>query len=519
MPRPALGLAHAAQAGAILDFLTEGVLLVDSAGVVKHANSALRRMLGRTLEKLQDPAFDSRYRIRRADGTPLPLDEQPAMVAIRTGQPVRNVELSVLLEDGTTRRLVANAQPIRGTSSHAAGAVVSLVDVTERRQMQEQTRLLHEQKLESLGRLASGIAHDFNNLLCGVFGNIDLGLLRLRSGQPERAMAFLEESRRALDRARGLSQQLLTFAKGGEPVRVATDVGTFTRDTLRLVLSGSSLHFEVSVAPGLWPAEIDRAQIGQVFDNLAVNARQAMPRGGVLRVDVRNLELGADGSLPLAPGRYLQITCVDNGPGIAAADLGRIFDPFFTTRKDRGNTGLGLSTAHSIVSRHGGHISAESAPGQGATFRIYLPASAVTPPSALTGPGSPNPLTGRRILVMDDEAAVRHVTAALLRHSGADVTAVPNGAAAVAAYAAARAEGRTFDLAILDLTIPGEAGGRDVLKRLKATHPDVRAVAISGYSDDPIMSRPREFGFAGALAKPHTLDELERALCAVLERR
>ena len=449
----------------------------------------------------------------------LPGIEETAMFAmlrrVMEGRVAEHMVNEFTYYDGLAGWFELSVQPVD------EGIFILSMDITERKRAEQERQRQHEQllrtqTLESLATLARGIAHDFNNLLGGFFGNVSLARECIDTREPETAVHFLDESLKALARARGLTEQLITFAKGGEPVLAPTELGKFVRETARFSLSGSKLRCEVAEAPDLWPCLIDQTQIGQVIDNLAVNARQAMPEGGELRVDVRNVELGLGEAGPLTAGRYLRVTFADNGPGIAAENLSRVFDPFFSTKQ--GNSGLGLATSHSIVRRHGGHITVESEPGHGATFRVLLPAATEAPAGTTAETARAAPLAGRRVLIMDDEPGVRDVMEAVLRRSGADVTAAPGGDATVAAFAAARDEKRPYDVVILDLTIPGEPGGREVIVRLRAIDPDVRAIATSGYSDDPVMARPADFGFAGSLRKPHARKELEAALGIALAR-
>ena len=377
-----------------------------------------------------------------------------------------------------------------------------------RAQLEKQARLEDElqkaAKLESLGLLAGGIAHDFNNLLTVVMGNITLAMLE------EQAMAAagdcLRDAQRGAQRARDLTHQLLTFAKGGDPLRSAEVVQEIVREAAEFVLRGSTVKCDYNFEAGLWPADVDRGQIGQVVHNLVLNAVQAMPQGGLVRVTARNLTLGAEAVGPLTAGRYVQLTLADTGPGMTPPVLAKLFDPYFTTK--RGGSGLGLATVHSIVRRHRGHITVQSEVGHGTVFKIWLPAAegakAAAPVAATV---VPTRLHGR-VLVMDDEEDIRRLLVSLLRRLGLEPVAVADGAAAIRAYTEAQAQDRPFALAIMDLTVPGGMGGREAMETLRQLDPTIRAIVSSGYSNDPVMADFRAHGFCGMVEKPYAVDKL-----------
>ena len=385
-----------------------------------------------------------------------------------------------------------------------------------RAQLEHQAELEHElqkaAKLESLGLLAGGIAHDFNNLLTVVMGNITLAMLEDKA--MEVAGDCLRDAERGAQRAKDLTHQLLTFAKGGEPLRAAEVLPEIVREASEFVLRGTAVKGEFAFDHGLWPVEVDRGQIGQVVHNLVLNALQAMPEGGLVRVGASNVTLSADEIGSLAAGRYVRLKLADTGPGMPSAVLARIFDPYFTTKK--GGSGLGLATVHSIVRRHRGHIAVYSEIGHGTVFRIWLPAAegaAAAPASTVVA--LPHRLSGR-VLVMDDEEDIRRLVTALLRRLGLEPLAVADGAAAVEAYAAARAAGQPFDLVITDLTVPGGMGGREAMELLRRLDPKVKAIVSSGYSNDPVMANYRDHGFSGMVEKPYEVEALVACIGRVL---
>ena len=386
-----------------------------------------------------------------------------------------------------------------------------------REQMQRESHLEAElqraTRLESLGLLAGGIAHDFNNLLTVVIGN--LSMVTLGTTLDPEAKGHVGAASRATLRARDLTQQLLTFAKGGSPVRAALSLTDLVQEVADFVLRGTGVDCEFSYSSDLWPALVDKGQISQVVQNLVINAVQSMPDGGHIRIDLFNEEIAAGASLLLAPGRYLHMTVADTGSGIAPELLPRIFDPYFTTKKT-GN-GIGLATVFSIVRKHGGHITVESAMGTGTTFHLHLPASDESPVTT-----APRQLTvdmgtlSGRVLLMDDEPEIRRLAGQMMQHLGLEVHCVAEGGAAAAEYARALRDGRRYDLVILDLTVPGGMGGLQALRLLREADPEVCAVVSSGYSEDEVMATYRSHGFRAMVSKPYGIEDLARALRPLL---
>ncbi len=387
-----------------------------------------------------------------------------------------------------------------------------------RHQLEQQTALERElqkaAKLESLGLLAGGIAHDFNNLLTVILGNITLARLE---EQVEAAVGdCLGDAERGAQRARDLTHQLLTFAKGGDPLRTAVSLSEVVREATEFVLRGSKVACAFDFARGLRVAEVDRGQIGQVVHNLVLNAVQAMSDGGTIHLTLNNATVDEGSALPLAPGPYLELTVSDTGAGMSPEVLARIFDPYFTTKK-AGN-GLGLATVYSIVRRHHGHIEVRSQRGHGTTFLLWLPAgtSTTATPVAPVHHALPSVVAGRRVLTMDDEEDIRRLVTTLLHRMGLEVLATTEGSDTVEAYRAALAAGRPFDLVIMDLTVPGGMGGKDAMDALLALDPDVRAIVSSGYSNDPVLADFRAFGFRGMVRKPYDIEELAACVAQIL---
>jgi PAS domain S-box-containing protein len=384
--------------------------------------------------------------------------------------------------------------------------VISMVqDVTDRREREQEQ--LKMQKLESLGLLAGGIAHDFNNILTAILGNVTLVRMKMSPDNPWYRQ--LDEAVAATYSAKDLTHQLLTFSRGGAPVRKAMALEQLIRDSAGFAVRGVNVKCDFSFEEGLWPADIDESQMARVFSNLVINACQAMPAGGVIRINARNEDIGKKSGLPLGEGRYVAISIEDQGIGIPEENLQKIFDPYFTTKQI--GSGLGLAVTYSIVKNHRGHITVRSHVGQGSTFTVYLPASDRQPAGAKRLADGYVRWHGR-VLLMDDEEMVRVVTREILKALGYEVSSAADGAEAIRLYTEARDAGRPFDAVIMDLTVPGGMGGKEAIQKLREIEPGVRAIVSSGYSQDPVMADYKIYGFNEAIAKPFTSNELSRVL-------
>ncbi len=388
-------------------------------------------------------------------------------------------------------------------------------NVESERAARLEAALARASKLESLGVLAGGIAHDFNNLLTVVMGNLSLAKLDARLDAE--TMECLRQSESAALRARDLTHQLITFAKGGEPVRTVTALPAVVLEAAQFALHGSKARCDFDLAPEAWPADVDRGQIGQVVQNIILNATHAMPAGGVIRITLRNVTVAAGAKPTLAAGNYLRLSIADSGTGIAPDHLSRIFEPYFTTKKE--GSGLGLATVYSIIKKHQGHVEAESKPGAGTTFHLWLPAASTDP--VLPAAESKPVLSARsaRVLFMDDEATIRSLAGAIFKRMGLEHTAVADGLAVLREFEAARSEGRPYDLVMLDLTVPGGMGGAEAMERLRQIDPGIRAIVSSGYSNDPVMANYLAHGFQGRVSKPYEIPEFMRTLAAALPDR
>jgi len=390
--------------------------------------------------------------------------------------------------------------------------IISIMrDITDRKRLEEEQQRV--EKLESVGLLAGGIAHDFNNILTTILGNISLASMEAAPGSE--LLNSLEQAEKASLRAKALTKQLLTFARGGAPVTKLASLTALLKDTAGFALRGANVKCNFSIPSDLWHAKIDEGQVSQVMHNLVLNAQQAMPAGGSIELTAENMALSKTQSLgkglPLKKGNYIRIAVTDHGTGMDAEHLAKIFDPFFTTKQK--GSGLGLATSFSIARQHGGHLSVESVVGSGSTFYVYLPASMETLIPKQDKIEHVKAAGKASILVMDDEEAVREVAGRMLKHLGYDdVEFAADGAEAIKLYKAAMASGNPFNVVILDLTIPGGMGGKETVKKLLKIDPGVKAIVSSGYVDDSVSAKYKEHGFSGMIAKPYTLEQLRKAL-------
>ncbi|MBN1412526.1 MAG: PAS domain S-box protein [Spirochaetales bacterium] len=391
--------------------------------------------------------------------------------------------------------------PINTDESKYTVAVLMMKDITERKKNEEERQKI--QKLESIGILAGGIAHDFNNLLQSIFGYISMARQEVLS-HPD-AVEYLDDAISAFNKAKSLTQQLLTFSKGGIPIKTSFQINTLLGETVKLGLSGSNIVSRMSLDGDLWNVEVDEGQIHQVLSNIIINARQSMPTGGNLHVKSSNCIVSSKDIPELKDGRYVEITIRDEGTGIPREYLGKIFDPFFTT-KQRGS-GLGLATAYSIINKHGGHIKVESALGKGSQFIIYLPATD-KPKKEIKTADTASKIGSGTILIMDDEEMILDVTQKSLFKYGYNILSARSGDEAVQICRKEYGKNKKIKMAILDLTIPGGMGGIEAVKLLKQIDPGIVAIVSSGYSDDPVFLDPKQFGFDDMIPKPYHINQL-----------
>ncbi|MBN2134767.1 MAG: PAS domain S-box protein [Acidobacteria bacterium] len=379
-------------------------------------------------------------------------------------------------------------------------------DITEKKIIEGE--LIRFEKLESLGVLAGGIAHDFNNILAALLGNIDLA--RLYIDNRSKLEENLQEAERAISQATSLTHQLLTFSKGGSPIKEATDIVDIIKETSKFILRGSSVVCSILPGEDIPPVDVDRGQISQVFNNIILNAEQAMDKQGVITITIENCDkLPEKFLMPPNNHNWIKISIIDQGKGISKGDQEKIFDPFYTTKKT--GSGLGLASTHTIIKNHNGFIDVESEPGEGATFHIYLPSSGGKVKHSEKN-DLIQPLFRKKILLMDDEEMVRNTAFGLLRYLGYHVDICSNGDDAIKMYHEALKKEEAYHIVILDLTVPGGMGGKETMEKILSIHPEAIGIATSGYSNDPVMSHYRKYGFKNVISKPYNLEQLNKLL-------
>lgn len=488
-----------------LNSIDDAVVATDIQGRITIINKVAQKLSGYSESSASGKMLADVINIVDESGSPV-LKGRLEKV-IKNGMTVNLTDKAVLVSIDGTRCVVETViSPIRN-NDETAGAVIVFRDMTERNRISEKLR--NTEKLESLGIMAGGIAHDFNNLLSGIYGNIELAMVKNNS--PE-VRTHLQSAINVFARTKELTRQLITFSKGGSPDLKADDIRPVVKDSALFAMSGSNSKCEVDMPRDLWNARFDRNQVGDVIHNLVLNAVQSMPLGGTVRITGQNTMAEKYPSLKLNPGRYVKISVSDTGTGISKEDMGRIFDPFFTTKK--GGSGLGLPTCFSVIKRHDGAIDIESEIGNGSTFSIFIPAAREKEGAAKEKAGN-HPFTtgtGRKMLVMDDEHFVRDILGTILEESGFDVEKVKDGTEAVQMIRKVKDKNSRFFACFLDLTVPGGMGGVEAAEIIKDYDPDILLFAISGYSEDEVMTDPLKFGFSGSIRKPFKIAELKNFL-------
>ncbi len=492
----------------ILDTVDEGFIVIDRNYSILIANKAYCSQAGRSYDTvIGRPCYEISHRLQR------PCHEEGEECAVRrvfeTGEPYAAIHRHTD-SAGAVLHVETKAFPVKDSTGAVLSVIETVNNITEKHLLEEER--LKTQKLEAIGTLAGGIAHDFNNLLQGVFGYISMA--KLTFDQKERSLAMLAQAEQALGLSVNLTKQLLTFSKGGKPVKTKVSLPSVIENSVKFALSGSRVDYRIMTDKNLRTVEADEGQIGQVIQNIVLNADQAMPLGGTIVITAKNVQ-APNPLLPrvLKEGSYVEISIQDSGIGIPAPYMEKIFDPYFTT-KEKGS-GLGLATSYSIIKNHGGVIDVVSRTGVGTTCFLYLPAT----DAAMGLPSSPaisRAVRKGRILVMDDEELIRNIAGEMLKALGHAVEFAEHGDAAIEKYRAARESGNPFDIVILDLTVRRGLGGKETNSRLLAIDPEAKVIVSSGYSDDAAMADHRAYGFAACLTKPYQLDELTSTLNALL---
>ncbi len=489
---------------ALFEGAPDAIILVDpDNGTILDANSAASRLLMRNHEEIKAL---KQFEIHPPEGEEYAIKSFHNHVrTLRQKKPITPEENVILRSDGIQVPVEVMSKMINIQGKPVLQGIFR--DISERKRMEAELLTFH--KLESIGILAGGIAHDFNNILMAIWGNIHLAKMHTESGKKEEAIENLDHATKACQRARDLSQQLITFSKGGEPVKKPTSISKIIEDTTAFSVSGSNVKCHLNIQDDLWSAEVDEGQISQVVINLLMNAVQAIPEGGDITVSAENITLTEPDPIPLKPGEYVQLSIQDHGIGINQENLSNIFDPYFTTKQK--GSGLGLAVVHSIIWKHNGYITVESEPGMGTTFYVYLPACKketmdedTRQQDLIHGEG--------RILLMDDEKMVRLLIGQYLTHLGYEVEFAEDGHKAIELYRQSFESGKPFDVTILDLTVPGGMGGQEAVKELLTIDPDAKVIVSSGYSNDPVMANYEKYGFAGVIPKPYKIAPLSEVL-------
>jgi PAS domain S-box-containing protein len=495
------------QLAVTLRSIGDAVVTTDVTGRVVLLNQAAEALTGWRAAEAAGRSLTEVLQLRHRSSVQLLDNVLPEV--LRTGELVTSPQETALVSrSGRTRSVSVTAAPIRGSAEAIVGAVLVARDTTEQQRLE--TELLTARKLESLGVLASGLAHEFNTLLTGILGNVSVA--RMFAAEVSDIDERLSHAEKSCLRAKELTERLLSFSRSDPPLSRVTPIIDLLNDTANLALKGSKCRCEFVHPEDLWPVQIDAAQICQVIYDLVTNATQSMPDGGIIQLATRNVTLSSQRTLPLSVGNYVQISVRDHGAGIAPEHLPRIFDPYFTTKQQ--GSGLGLAAAYFILQRHHGIIFAESQPRQGTTFRLYLPAA----PEPLPTEVEPLPLLPGiqgRILLMDDDPLILNLGAVVLRRLGYEVVLAKHGEEALERFTEQRALGHGFAAVILDLTIQGGMGGEETLKRLAVLDPKLKAIATSGYVNDPVMLDCAQYGFAAALTKPLHGAKLVKTLSAL----
>lgn len=493
------------QLSVTLRSIGDGVITTELNGTIVLMNRAAETITGWSNQEACGRSFDEVFQTVAPNRTRM-LDtivESDRVTGI-------SKQDTLISKDGRELIIASSGSAIRDTKNKTIGVVMVFRDITD--QIQREEELLKSKKLESIGVLAGGIAHDFNNILAAILGNISLALMDREL--TEKTKKLLTGAEKASNRAKGLTQQLLTFSKGGSPVKEVSSLSNVIKESADFVLLGQKTACTFDIPEELWTADIDKNQISQVIQNIVLNGNQAMSLGGTIHISCKNIIGGKTTRLLDKGQKYVSISISDSGPGIPDHVIDKIFDPYFST-KEKGS-GLGLSICHSIITKHDGLIDVESTQGEGTTFTIYLPTSG-TPPvveeKAEANVRATHPAT---VMVMDDEELVREMCKEMLIEMGHTPILAVDGRQAVALYRQSLESDAPIDLTIMDLTIPGGMGGREAVKEVLQLDPKAKVIVASGYSNDPVMADYKTFGFQGAMTKPYRFEELAALINQIL---
>ncbi|MBO8152593.1 MAG: PAS domain S-box protein [Candidatus Marinimicrobia bacterium] len=476
-------------------------------GKIVHINSAVERILGYSSEEICSPEMDYRKIFPREELEKI----SNVLRKMKSGEIDLPVNIEMKAFSKSNKLLTLNVTASLFNWNGRPAYLIVMRDLTEYYELQKER--MKAERLESIGILAGGIAHDFNNILSAILGNITLAKFSLSQGRD--ISEFLSKAEAAVNKASALTKQLLIFSKGGAPVLKPEVVDDLIRETVNFTLVGSNVNVVFDIPNGLPSVNVDADQISQVIMNITVNAKEAMPSGGNFYVSAEEVEIGEKEEVPsLSPGRYVKVCFRDEGVGIPENILDKIFEPFYSTKAK--GSGLGLATSYTIMKRHGGTITVQSEMGKGSTFCIYLPVSPECSVKKEREKGKLEKISGR-MLVMDDQDEVRNFIADVARLFGMEIETARNAEEAIEKFKKAKEEGKGFDIVVLDLVIPGGMGGKEIVKILKKVDENVKAIAVSGYSDDPVISNPEEYGFVKGISKPFDIGDFNSIISEVIK--
>ncbi|MFA5857743.1 MAG: ATP-binding protein [Elusimicrobiota bacterium] len=490
--------------------MTEGVIATDTTGKIVLMNKTAEALTGWPFSFAQGTDIDTVFNLEHPENTKISSFVKTTVV---TGL-IDDIGNSILTDkNGAQKTISASISPIRNKESVVIGTVIVFIDITEK--LKTEKEMLKAQKLESIGLLAGGIAHDFNNFLTTILGNISIA--KTNTELDSETTEILTDAENAAFNAKNLTHQLLTFSKGGNPVKEIVAINELVSNAINFCVRGTNVRHNISLHAGTFLAEADKGQITQVINNLVINAVQAMPDGGTINVTLENIffanETRLSEGILISPGNYVEVSIQDSGIGIAPEHLNKIFDAYFTTKQK--GSGLGLAVTYSIIKKHNGYLTVESTPGKGTTFHIYLPA--VKGDNIITKTVDTPLIKGKgRILLLDDDEMIIRVAERMLNKLGYDVDSAKTGEEIIKIFIDTKTAGGTFAAVILDLTILGGMGGLETAKKLIEIDKDTKMIVSSGYSSGDVVSDYKNHGFIAVLSKPYLLEELSKTLAAVI---
>jgi len=489
----------------------DGVITTDTKGCVTLINKIAEKLTGWTQKEAFGKDIKEVFHIIDAKNRQICKNPVKKVLEAKAIVELAN-HTNLICRDGTERMIADSGAPIFNANSEIIGVVLVFRDVTEKHKIE--TQLQQAQKMEAIGTLAGGIAHDFNNMLGVITGNISYALGSVKKN--DELYEVLSDIQESSKQAQNLTHQLLTFSKGGAPIKKTSDINRLLKDSVVFSTRGSKADCRFQLSDDLWFSDVDEGQINQLTGNLLINANQAMPNGGTITIRTENTEIEADSGIPLPGGRYIKIVVEDQGIGISKKHLPNIFDPYYTTKQK--GSGLGLATTYSIVKRHKGHIDVYSEIEKGTVFNVYLPASSNGMKELENNDETKHEGQGK-ILIMDDQEPILKMVGRMLNRVGYETEFATDGAQAIEKYRDSCQSKNRFALVILDLTVPGGMGGAETILELLKIDPKVKAVVSSGYSNDPIMANYEDYGFCGVVSKPYTKDQLAETLNEIFDRK